>query len=232
MVEDSDEEATILLNHLEHYGKVHGIRFITTRSVTAFELVNDAIQADLVFMDIDLPGINGMEAAEMLRESDTTTPLIFVTNLAQYAVRGYQVDALDFMVKPIAYGDFSMRMDRAMRAVKKNAGRTVAIPTAGGMRLVEIDDIIYVELSKHDLVFHLCGIQGGLRRRGSIKSLVDELPTDKFLLVSQGCIANMGHIATVRGDAVMLDDGTMLYFSRSRKRPGMETLARYLGGTI
>ncbi len=128
MVEDSDEEATILLDHLEHYGKVHGVRFITTRSVTAFELVNDAIQADLVFMDIDLPGINGMEAAEMLRESDTTTPLIFVTNLAQYAVRGYQVDALDFMVKPIAYGDFSMRMDRAMRAVKKNAGRTVAFP--------------------------------------------------------------------------------------------------------
>ena len=68
---------------------------------------------DIVFMDIELPGINGMEAAHRLREIDQQVILIFVTNMAQFAVKGYEVDALDYIIKPAQYGPLSIKLDRA-----------------------------------------------------------------------------------------------------------------------
>ena len=231
MVEDDDKADATLAEHLERFGTEQGVRFLVTRLATAFDL-SEAGAVNLIFMDIDLPGINGMEAAQMLREKNAATPLVFVTNLAQYAVKGYQVDALDFMVKPVGYGDFAMRMGRALRAMEKNATRTVALPTAGGTRVVDVRDIAYVELVKHDLLYHVTGIDHPLRRRGSISGAREELPQDLFITVSQGCLANMSHVSAVLGDSIQLDDGTTLFFSRSRKKPCLETLARYFGGTV
>jgi DNA-binding LytR/AlgR family response regulator len=231
MVEDNDQAASALSAHLEHFGAERGVRFLVTRLSTAFDL-SSASAVDLIFMDIDLPGINGMEAAQLLREENASTPLIFVTNLAQYAVRGYQVDALDFMVKPVSYGDFAMRMERALRVMEKNAAHTMVLPTANGTRIVNVNDITHVELVKHDLLYHVVGFDQPLRRRGSISGAREELPQGLFITVSQGCFANMAHVTAVLGDSIRLDDGTQLFFSRSRKKPSLETLARYFGGTI
>lgn len=231
IVEDDDEAAAILAAHLDRFASERDVRFLVTRLATAFDL-SEASAVDLIFMDIDLPGINGMEAAQLLREENATTPLIFVTNLAQYAVRGYQVDALDFMVKPVSYGDFAMRMGRAMRVMEKNAAHTMALPTASGTRVINVNDITHVELAKHDLLYHVTGFEQPLRRRGSISGAREELPQDLFITVSQGCLANMAHVSAVLGDSLQMDNGTTLFFSRSRKKPCLETLARYFGGTI
>lgn len=230
VVEDTDEEATSLRAHLERYGNEHGYRFSITRRVSAFDLDRDAAQADLVFLDIDLPGINGMDAAAQMRQTNPTVPLVFVTNLAQYAVKGYQVDALDFMVKPVSYGDFALRMDRAMRAVKHNASHTIALPTGQGVRVVDEASIRYVELRKHDLLYHVQGTTDPLRKRGSIRQAREELSAGSFITASQGCLVNMDHVAEVHNDSVTMDDGQTLFFSRSRKRECLETLARYFGG--
>ena len=232
VVDDSDEEAATLAGHLDRYATDHDVRLQVTRLRSAVEFVAEKHDADLIFMDIDLPGINGMEAAEELRTRDAMTPLIFVTNLAQYAVAGYQVDALDFMVKPCRYADFAMRMDRAMRAVRRNGDQRIAIPTASGVRLVSVHDIVFVELQRHDLVYHTADGTDQLRARGSIRQAVESLPASSFVQPSQGCLANMAHVSAVRSDSVEMDDGTPLYFSRSRRRDCLETLSRYFGTTI
>ena len=232
VVDDSDEEAATLAGHLDRYATDHGVRLQVTRLRSAVEFVAEKHDADLIFMDIDLPGINGMEAAEELRTRDAATPLIFVTNLAQYAVAGYQVDALDFMVKPCRYADFAMRMDRAMRAVRRNRDSSIAIPTAAGVRLVSVRDIVFVELQRHDLVYHTADVADQLRARGSIRQASESLPSSSFVQVSQGCLVNMAHVSAVRSDSVVMDDGTPLYFSRSRRRDCLETLSRYFGMTI
>lgn len=230
LVEDNAEEAHALMAHLERYGVEHDVRFAITHLPSALEFVATHPAADLIFMDIDLPGIDGMEAAEELRLHDETTPLVFVTNLAQYAVRGYQVDALDFIVKPVRYFDLAMRMSRAMRVLERNRGQTLTISSADEVHVVPLRDILYVDLIKHDLQYHL--EREVLRRRGSLKSVAQELPATLFVKLSQGCIANMSHVRTIRGDSVELDDGTRLYFSRSRRKPCLEKLSRFLGGTI
>lgn len=238
IVEDSPDEAETLRGHLQRYAGETGLRFSIETMSTAFEFVSNRPEADLIFMDIDLPGINGMEAAEALREDDRSTPLIFVTNLAQYAVRGYQVDALDFMVKPVRYGDFAMRMQRAMRVLERNARQTIAVSTTSGTRVIDVRDLAYVDLRGHDLHYHMgkevaaTSAPSELQQRGSVREIEKRLPENEFIKVSQGCLANMAHVSEVRADSILMDDGVTLYFSRSRRRECLEKLTRYFGGSI
>ena len=134
IVEDDPQAAETLRAHLERYAAERGTSFSVEILPSALEFLEGTRPADVVFMDIGLPGVSGMEAAEVMRQTDELTPLIFVTDLAQYAVRGYQVDALDFMVKPVTYEDFALRMGRAMRVMARNAHAAVSIPTADGTR--------------------------------------------------------------------------------------------------
>ena len=231
IVEDTPEEAAVLQAHLERYATEHGLDLNVAWLNNALDFLEDRPQADLIFMDIDMPGINGLDAARQLREHDAMTPLVFVTNLAQYAVRGYEVDAVDFMVKPVGYEDFRMRMARAMRAMERNFVQTRLVSDPDGSRVVALRDIVYLELVRHDLHYHLAD-GSTIRERGSIRAAEESLPSDTFLRMSQGCLVNMGHVALVRTDSVELDDGTQVYFSRSRKRACLDTLNRFLGGTI
>ena len=201
----------------------------TASSVAEAAAVIAGVGHDLIFMDIDLPGINGMEAAQILRGYDEQTPLVFVTNLAQYAIKGYQVDALDFMVKPVAYDDFSLRMDRAMRMVRRTSKGTVAIPTPDGIRVVRLDDVLYVDIVKHDLHYHLAGEPNPLRVRGTITKVAEELAEKGFLKIAASCVINMAQVARIRATSVVMSDGTELFFSRSQRKAALERLTAYVG---
>ncbi|WP_321971009.1 LytTR family DNA-binding domain-containing protein [Paratractidigestivibacter sp.] len=233
MIEDDDRAADDLTALIKRYGAERKIEFSVTRHATAIPLIKSHRSYDLVFMDIDLPGINGMEAAELLRTYDPTVPLIFVTNLAQYAVHGYQVDALDFIVKPVSYYHFSMRMDKAMRAIARNRREHVTVTTRGGVRVVPCAEIVYVETQAHDLIYRLVGDKGDepLRVRGSLSALEEELG-GAFLRISSGCIVNMDHIRAMQSGTLLMDNGDTLYASRAKKKAALETFADYLGGSI
>lgn len=237
IVEDEDDAARALTECLERYGREFGVELKVSRHASAVDFIREKRTWDLVFMDIDLPGVNGMEAAGLLRTYDPATPLIFVTNLAQYAVRGYEVDALDFIVKPVSYYSFSMRMDKAVRAMRRNACSHLTVQTRAGVRVIDHKDLVFVETVSHDLVFHTVPEAGGnddepLRVRGSLSKLEGELAGGPFLRISSGCIVNMDHIRSMQTGTLRMDDGTVLYASRSQKRAALDTFADYLGGSI
>ena len=231
IIEDSDTEAEALVNHLARYDSDRQVGLHVTRRVSAVDLFNDDEHYDLIFMDIDLPGENGMDAARRLRERDTDTPLIFVTNLARFAIKGYQVDALDFIVKPITYYNFAMRMDRAVRAMHRNERATLAINTTEGISVVDIADIVYVEVRAHYLYYHVVG-EEPLRSRGTITEAEKELAGHSFVRVSKGHLVNMGHITRMGAEELVVTGGEVLYFSRPRKREAQATITNYMTGGI
>lgn len=231
IVEDSAEAADTLQAHLRRFGAQRGVEFAVEVLPSALDLLDGRHVADVIFLDIGLPGINGMEAAEILRERDEVTPIVFVTDLAQYAVRGYQVDALDFMVKPVTYEDFALRMNRALRVMERSAGTSVTIPTPDGLRVVAEKDIVYVDVLRHDLYWHVAGEAEALRHRGSLSAVAEQLGERRFCRVSASTLVNMGQVRLVRPGSVVMSDGTELAFTRSRKREALRALTRYLGGS-
>ena len=178
-----------------------------------------------------MPGVTGMEAAQALRAGDEQTPLVFVTNLAQYAVRGYEVDALGFLVKPVRYEDFAPCMDRALRVARRNVGTTLRIPTADGLRVVPVAEVLYVDILRHDLYYHLASEPEALRVRGSIRAAAEELG-EGFVKVSASCLANMAQVKLVRQGSVLMADGTELFFSRGCRKAALETIASYVGRSL
>ena len=186
--EDTESEARTLLGHIERYGAEHGVQFQTTWERSAFGIGIDSERADLIFMDIEMPGMSGMDAASLMRTFDTETPIIFVTNLAQFAVNGYEVDALGFIVKPVSYAAFSMRMAKALRVMRENRESSITVKTHGGMRVLGVEDITFIEVRGHELTYHLAdgdGIRTRHHRRGggaprgcALRPHLQELPRE------------------------------------------------------
>ena len=133
------------------------------------------------------------------------------------------------MVKPVQYDDFSLRMDRAMRMVRRTSKGTIAIPTPDGIRVVRLDDILYVDIVKHDLHYHLVGESIPLRVRGTIIKVSEELAEKDLLKIAASCVINMAQVAQIRQGSVVMSDGTEFYYSRSQRKMALERLTSYVG---
>ncbi len=225
--EDSPRDAERLVQFAERYGAENGVQFVTQVERSAMTIGTEAERADLIFMDIEMPGLTGMEAATLLRTYDQSTPIIFVTNLAQFAVRGYEVDALDFIVKPVTYGAFSMRMAKALRVMRRDEGRALTLTHQGGMTVVRLDEVAFVEAKGHNLVYHLAdGSQA--TTRGTLAQAEGQLG-DGFVRISKGVIVGLRHVRGYRGQEVTLVDGTQLAFGRTMRKDAMTRMAEYFG---
>ena len=229
IVEDEPGEATRLSEFVRRYGNAHGETFQITWLKSAMDMLSDKSHYDLILLDIDLPGINGMEAAQLMRVYDEATPIIFVTNLAKYAVKGYEVGATGFIVKPVNWGNLSMSLDRALRTIRQNSGRSVMVPTEEGMRVVPFGSIVYIDVRGHQLSYHL---ESGevLETRGSLAQAEEELAGAPIVRIAKSCVVNMDKIQLMRPQALQMVTGEQLSISRTRKREATDTITDYLGG--
>ena len=158
---------------------------------------------DIVCFDIDLPGMNGMETAKKLREKNPECVILFITNLAQYAIKGYEVEALDFAVKPLSYPDFEMKMNKAQRYLEKKQNYQVSVDTIDGtIALLNTDDILYVEVIKHYLTYHTKTKDYVVR--GTMKKEENKLKFDFFFRTNSGFLVNMKNISQVDGDTIYI----------------------------
>ena len=223
IVEDSSAEADVLRGHLSRYAAEKGLSFAVTVLPSAIEFVNGNHPADLIFMDIDLPGINGMEAAQMLRGYDEQTPLVFVTNLAQYAIKGYEVSALDFVVKPVRYPTFAFKLARAVEVASRKRRSRITIPTRDGMRTLNTAEVI-----RHKLIYHT--MQGTFEVWDSLKNASAALEPFGFALCNACYLVNLDKVVGVSQDMVTVEGGDELKMSRGRKREFMDALTRPTGG--
>lgn len=229
IVEDEPAEAQHLTELLRRYGQAHGHEFVITWHDSAIEMLEDHGHYDLSLLDIQMPGINGMEAAALLRTYDDQIPIIFVTNLAKYAVKGYEVGACGFIVKPATYGNLTLALERALRTVTQNAGRTVTIPTESGLRVVPLRQIAYIEVMKHKLTYHIVG-EEPMDARGSLVQLEEDLADAPVVRISKSCLANMDQISMLRSTEMQMANGDCLRISRTHKRNVVDKVTDYLGG--
>ena len=115
IIEDIAENTKILLNHLQQYEKETGISIHITSFQNGMDFISDYHPVwDLILLDIEMPLMNGIETARKIRQLDPDVLIIFVTCMAQYAIEGYSVRALDYILKPVHYYSFASKMDQVM----------------------------------------------------------------------------------------------------------------------
>lgn len=231
IVEDNLETACILKSFIDRYAKENKIDFKADHFNSAEELLeNYQCQFELLLLDIHLAGMNGMLAAEEIRKRDEVVNIIFITSLAQYAVKGYEVRALDFVVKPVSYYQFSMKLDKAVRIIQRNEDLNITITVNRGIRVLSSKDVTYIEVSNHDLIFHTHNLW--LQTRGSLSDIELKLAGRGFLRISVCYLVNLKYLSGITGNTLILTSGEELVISRSKKKEVLKAVAQYLGGNI
>ncbi len=158
IVEDDPECARTLRSYLSAFEKEANERFAVSEFADGLAFIGDyRSKYDLVLMDIDMPHLNGLAAAKKLRKVDESAVIIFITNMAQYAIRGYEVDALDFLVKPITQSLLSAKLHKALRKIKNLQNKKLFLYTEDSVRCISVRDIRYIEVREHLLTYHLGG---------------------------------------------------------------------------
>ena len=229
IVEDEKEAQERLVSYIKHYYDEDVSKF----SIKIFDKCEPFVygykpEFDIVFMDIGLPGINGMEAARELRKIDPVVVIIFVTSLAQYAVKGYEVSAFDFVVKPVNYADFKLKFKRAECAVAGRSDISVTVSDRSGLARIPANDIDYVEVQGHYLYFHTS--EDVIKGYGSMVNIEKQLAVKNFMRCNSCYLVNPAYIAKVEGNTVFLRSGEHLAISRQRKKQFMTELTVWIGG--
>lgn len=181
---------------------------------------------DVIFMDIELGGMDGMEASHKLRTENAASVLIFVTNMAQYAIKGYEVDAVDFVVKPVIYESFRMKMKRALKHVEREQERYVKLPVRTGVVQLRVNDIRYIEVMGHHLLYHTD--EGVTDVCGSLREAQEDLAGAGFSRSSNSYLVNLRYVTNV-GTKDVTVDGEVLPISRSYRKTFMEDFMNRIG---
>ena len=230
IVEDENAAAERLEAYLNRFSEESGEKVAVKRFCDPVGLLNPYAEFDLVLMDIEMPNMDGMEGARRLREIDRNAKLIFVTNMAQYAAKGYEVDAMDFLVKPVAYSDFAFKMKRASNAVRIGRARELTILLPGGMVRENANELVYVEVLGHRLTYHFMDHE--VKARGSIGSVKETLKELNLLIPHNSYLINPKFIDRVQSYTVTVN-GVELPISRNRRKEFLQELAdRYARGGI
>ena len=228
VVEDDAAEAARISGYLERYSKKSG----EPVRVSVFGDGLDFLEkykgdTDVIFMDIEMPHMNGMEAAERLRTFDAEVPLVFITNLKQFALKGYKVFALDFLVKPVSYAAFSTMMDRVRTRITLRGGGDLYIRNAEGGYHVRIADIRYVEIVRHYLVYHT--VNGDIRVWGSLTDAEKLLPAASFARCNSCFLVNLAYVDKVEGSDLYIGKD-VLAVSRGKRNEFMKRMLAYMEG--
>ena len=228
IIEDNDRDAESLQSHLKRYARENALEIETRRYDNGILFLEQYRgEYELVFMDIDMPAMNGMNVARILRERDSHVLLIFVTALARFAVNGYEVDAFDFIVKPLQYNFFSAKMNRAVRKLASEPRQKMLIRSAEKTVSVFFDEIYYVDIFNHVLSFHLA--EETVSTRGTMKDVMESLSGGSFAMCNKSYVVNLNHVQRIDGDEVVLVNGDRLPISRPRKKEFMQQIADFYG---
>lgn len=228
IVEDMPADAELLQHYFDRYSRESSDTF----QIQVFRTGSEFLAAyrpiyDIVFMDIELPGRNGMDTAIALRKLDDTVTLIFVTNMVRYAAQGYDVDAMAFLLKPVTYENFSLKLQRAL---SRCAGRRVpdlCITTTDGVRRISAGRVKYIETSGHYQIYHTT--EGNFTSYGNMKDVEAALDSNLFIRSNRCYLVNLAFVRAIHGQMLVVD-GEELQISRPRRNAVMEALNLYLGG--
>lgn len=228
IIDDEQSVREELEGYIERFSEEAGISMRTTLFSSGDSFFEQyKMIYDILIFDIDMPGTNGMDTARKIREIDKKVTIIFITNFAQYAINGYEVDAVDYIIKPIGYYDFSMKFYRTVAKAAQKQENIIKITTTDGTRRLRVNTIVYVEILSHYLYFHT--IKNVYKARGNMQEIDAELSKYNFVRIHRSYIINLRFVDKVLTKEVTLKE-QVLPVGRNYKDKLKQEYMRYIRG--
>ena len=232
IVEDEKEYVQILQGYLKQYEEMNHVTFRISVFCDGLDIVAGyRPDYDIILMDIQMKHMDGMKAAEEIRRHDEDVIFIFITTTVQYAVQGYLVDALGYVLKPVPYLAFAQILGKALKQLSRLKDREyLNIDVEGGTLRLDLAHITYIESQLHNVVVHT--EDGCYLTSGPLKKMEQLLEHKGFTKCHNAYLVNLRHATGIQGNDVLLTGRTHLPVSRTRKKAFLDALADYIGGVV
>lgn len=228
IVEDDEGYRAQIAGFIDRFGAERGREVKVTQFRDGGEILKDyRPEFDIILLDIEMPLVDGMSAAEEIRRQDEDVVLVFVTNMAKYAVQGYSVGALDFILKPVEYDTFALKLSRAASRVKSRENAQILLATAEGAVRLDTKQIYYVEVQNRILHYHTD--RGVYKVRGTMQGAEKELEEHHFVRCNYWYLVSLRHVSEVRENVAVVA-GDELEISRRNRSAFLHALTNYVGG--
>ena len=228
IVEDDAEVQGVLQEYVRRYTRQYGTEFEVTVFADGVDILEDYRAVyDIIFLDVEMKHLDGMTTAERIRQMDADVILIFITNMAQYAIRGYSVGALDYVLKPVPYFAFSQQLLKAVARLEKRAKHYLTVPVEGGLRRLDTASIYYLESEGHRVHFYTD--EGDFSAPGALKAFEEKLADCPFARCNSGYLVNLAQVRELRQSTVQVGP-CELQVSRPKRKAFLAALTDYIGG--
>ena len=232
LVEDEEESAQALCALLERYFTETKRTFTVKVFSSGEQFLNQYTPVfDIIFMDIELKGEDGLAVSKKLRHFDDKAILFFCTRLAQFAIQGYKVKAQDYFVKPIAYEDLKLALDNVCPRIEREQDTmTLNVAVKNGVRRVAFSEIRFIESRGHTIIYHLA--EEVLRVRGnSLSSMEKKLRPYGFACCNASFLVNLNYCVSLLGENLAMADGTVLHVTRTKRKEFIQILSDFMART-
>ena len=226
IVEDEQIYRDQLKEYLFQYEQESGNEFLITCFDDGEDITeNYKTEYDIILLDIQMRFMDGMKTAEIIRQKDPEVIIMFITNMTQYAVKGYEVDALDYVLKPVTYFAFTQKLDRAIERMKKRSDFFLMLQMPDGLLKLDIAKLLYVECQSHTLFYHTR--TAVFSARGRMEDIEKKLSDYGFFRSNKGYLVNLRYVERVQDNCCIIAK-ERLAISRRRKNEFMEAMVNYV----
>ncbi|MCH3909195.1 MAG: LytTR family DNA-binding domain-containing protein [Bacilli bacterium] len=225
-VDNEESQLKTLVGFVTQFEKDNSLKLNVVCFSNAFDLIEKYDgDYDAIFMDINMPLLDGMTAAKKIRLIDEKVNIVFITNLAQYAIDGYKVNALDYVLKPLSYFEFSVELKKILA---KNAQKSsfILIKSKDVLKKIASEDIYYCDIFKHEVCVH--SKEGDYTFRGALKDIEEKVDPKLFSRANSGALVNLSCVSEIVANFAMLTNGGKVEISRLRKKEFLDALTSYI----
>lgn len=182
-------------------------------AVEALSLIREK-QPDIVFLDINMPNLSGMELARLLQEQSPPIPkIIFTTAYNHYAIEGYKVNAVDYLLKPFSYEEFLRASNKVLQTTEESSNHYQHIATDDDFFFLKVEyqwvrislkDVLYIESLKDYVKVHLLDSDKTVLSLISLKALEEKLPSAKFMRIHRSFIVSLDKINSISKNSIFI----------------------------
>lgn len=221
-----DEKIQLSITKTSVENAYNSLDLIVDTYTSGIELLNavDVVNYDLIILDIEMPGVNGIDTAKRLRKIEDKTAIVFLTSHVEYALEGYEVNALRYLTKPASTEKLSEIITYLLEQKKKD--KRILLRNSEDVEMVCVADIYYMEAQ--DQMIRVVTDKGEYRNRYNLGDYETELSAYGFFRIHRGYLINLGHVLKMTGREIIMEDGAALPISRTKEVALKNALLHYV----